>query len=149
MHGGEHILIERGGVEVILSWTFRTSDAAEVDSEDAEPLGGESEGLGAPALFVESAAVGEHDGVRAGTVEVGADEAAVIGGKGDGLLCWGDDGSSQREGKKAQGQHAEIIGLRLVAVGAADGVVVEWQVEIGCGGIVLWGAKKKRKQVCQ
>jgi hypothetical protein len=69
-----------------LAWATRGTEAAEVQSQDAEASLEESVGLLFPTFLVELAAVGEDDGTVAVAVEVGEDEAAVIGGERGGFL---------------------------------------------------------------
>jgi hypothetical protein len=75
---------------------------------DTITFGYQSAGLIPPALFVESAAVSQHNGAGTLAIEIGANSSAVVGGERDALLR-GRRGQDEGERQNAKNRHREII----------------------------------------
>lgn len=84
--GGQNIEVQGGIGGIGLAGATGLAVAAEIEGQHAKSCGDQGVGLLAPALLVELTTVGEDYGVVSLAIEVREDDAAIFGGKGDGLL---------------------------------------------------------------
>ena len=89
-HCREHIQVKRRIHRVRIAWTMRVAVASEIQRQYLKSCRHQSFSLPSPTLFVKTASVRKHDRSVTRSVDIGENNSAILGRKGNRILCCRD-----------------------------------------------------------
>jgi hypothetical protein len=110
-HSGQDIQVKRSIHRVGVAGASRFAVAAEVDGQHSKPCRDQDSSLFLPAFLVELTAMGQHNISVAFSVNIGVDQASVLGRKRHSLPGSGVGQKQQGHNEKDEPTHAENVAL--------------------------------------